>query len=533
MQEAGRRARDVESGTLEAKIGHARYLARVGVRPSGGGRAAAAGREGRRRADYALSEINFERQHAVVVIQAHVRGWMGRRKAAEELAQLQRAFNTALRQVEGAKVIQHVWRAHRQRSRAAALRQQEEDGPRLAIRRSPRARDVVGVSRPESVQSELFPVFSDLEPGKGTRTRMRVDTASHSTFGTRPVTQATSDEVVVKRLRMMEKMQIRLIWLTPRDSYAGGKVRRAKESRLNAIGKKETEMAFHFWRKNQPLVALRYLQTAMAIQQDSVAAAGGGGTKVSGVTAAEYAMAINSANTACVLAQVPLLKIAEALVLTRRAMETLRSHDEVAQLADKMSKAALRRLEYAVCQHNVTTLELASGVGVDTWQRLASMNVSVDEIVAQEPALASHAYTVGIHKGYSALQQVATSVAEGTSMATTPQRCNSNQRGAEGGAKQLMATKRYKLSKRSQTIPSVIRDRSSSSQGHYLSAQRPGRRRRRRPSEIEETERAGLIGHDRRARSAPLQELPQIQGLRRYYITSMSAVSSAMMADSR
>jgi hypothetical protein len=214
-------------------------------------------------------------------------------------------------------------------------------------------------------------------------------------------------------------------------------------------------------------------------------------------------------------------------------METLRSHDEVAQLADKMSKAALRRLEYAVCQHNVTTLELASGVGVDTWQRLASMNVSVDEIVAQEPALASHAYTVGIHKGYSALQQVATSVAEGTSMVTTPQRCNSNQRGAEGGAKQLMATKRYKLSKRSQTIPSVIRDRSSSSQGHYLSAQRPGRRRRRRPSEIEETERAGLIGHDRRARSAPLQELPQIQGLRRYYITSMSAVSSAMMADSR
>ena len=68
-------------------------------------------------------------------------------------------------------------------------------------------------------------------------------------------------------------------------------------------------------------------------------------------------MACNSANTACLLAQPPILKLEEAKELTLRAMETLASHDDTAVLAENFGRAGLRRLEHAACEHNLALLE--------------------------------------------------------------------------------------------------------------------------------------------------------------------------------
>ena len=127
------------------------------------------------------------------------------------------------------------------------------------------------------------------------------------------------------------------------------------------------------------------------------------------------------------------------------------------------------------------------------------MQVSVDDIIAQEPALVSHAYTVGIRKAYCALQQVAAIVAPHEAAAKQRHATQVKAKGRRG--KQVLMPMQCSLNY--QTMPAVLRERSQAS-GRSV-----GRRRRRRTSEMEVADRTRFVGHGRRAQSAPLQQLPQ------------------------
>ena len=93
-------------------------------------------------------------------------------------------------------------------------------------------------------------------------------------------------ELATARLVKMDKMNIRLVWFTPSDAYAGkgssskrggrrSKVCNTKtKDGMRLVGHKDTEMASHFYRKHQPLVALRYLQSAMIAHQGALGPAG-------------------------------------------------------------------------------------------------------------------------------------------------------------------------------------------------------------------------------------------------------------------
>eukprot|EP01052_Picozoa_sp_SAG31_P025222 SAG31_NODE_2199_length_6208_cov_3.935996_1_plen_404_part_00 len=143
------------------------------------------------------------------------------------------------------------------------------------------------------------------------------------------------------------------------------------------------EMAQHFFLKGQPVVALRYLQQSAqaveAVATDGAMGGEGGGVKSKGVgyIEAEYALAVNLANTGCLLSQPPLCKFSEAAALEMKAAGTLGQQSENAALAfagglpsasHSGGKAAARRLEQLVTLHNVAVLHLQAGVGAaEVW----------------------------------------------------------------------------------------------------------------------------------------------------------------------
>lgn len=449
-----------------ARVAQAAYIARVGMRPS-------AAKEGEAAGDYELTEHNYDRAYSAVVIQARVRGWLGRRRAAGEMEALQNQFEQCLRQVGAATVIQRAWKNWRRWSlmqgvRAAAvpagylaaanrLSQSADDQSDLhADWEEPgdpsdlafAAAATAGI--PVAEDSELFPLFAALQPAvtasrqasrqasrkarrqaskpllasrageSRRRARSRASSRGSPDADARDIAD-DSPETAVKRLQRMEAMQIRLIWLTPdlgpEPGEDGSRRRRPKKKGVGTavVGHKETEMARHFFRKAQPLVGLRYLQAAMIAHQDALAAAG---VRGKGVQAAEYAMAANSANTACMLSLPPILKFDEAIELTKRAMESLASHDDTAMLAENFSRAGLRRLEHAACEHNLALLELVSAPGQATWQHLEQARSDVDSAVRDCPALQGNTHAVAVHRSYNAMKKVLAAAAGASSQQT-------------------------------------------------------------------------------------------------------------------
>ncbi len=442
------------------------YIARVGTRPSSAKEGGAAG-------DYELTEHNYERTYSAVFIQARVRGWLGRRRAAGEMLALQNQFEQCLRQVGAATVIQRAWKNWRRWSLIQGVRAAAVPAGYLAAanRLSQSAGDQSGppadwedpvndtsdltfaaaaaVDIPVAEDSELFPLFAALQPAATasrqasrqasrkarrqasmpllvsrageSRRRSRSRASSRGSPADVPDGADDSPEAAVERLRRMEAMQIRLIWLTPdlgpEPGEDGSRRRRTKKKGVGTavVGHKETEMARHFFRKAQPLVGLRYLQAAMLAHQDALAAAG---VRGKGVQAAEYAMAANSANTACMLSHPPILKFDEAKELTKRAMESLASHDDTAMLAENFSRAGLRRLEHAACEHNLALLELASSPGQATWQHLEQARSNVDSAVRDCPALLGNTHTVAVHRSYNAMKKVLAAAAGASSQQT-------------------------------------------------------------------------------------------------------------------
>ena len=441
---------------------HVAYIARVGMRPS-------AAQEGEADEDYQLTEHNYDRIYSAVVIQARVRGWLGRRRAANEMLSLQQQFELCLRQVGAATVIQRAWRNWRRWSAIHGLRSAAlpsgylaaanrlsqsasyQSGPHADWEEpvsdpAGRAVAAMGADIPVAEDSELFPLFAALQPA-ATVSRQANRQASRKAYrqarqpslasgvgGRQHRTQSCvsrrgrrgtdvsdgpddSPEAAVERLRRMEAMQIRLIWLTPdlgpEPGEDGSRRRRSNKKRAGTtvVGHKETEMARHFFRKAQPLVGLRYLQAAMIVHQDALGAAGARGK---GVQAAEYAMAVNSANTACMLSLPPILKFDEAKELTKRAMESLASHDDTAMLAENLSRAGLRRLEHAACEHNLALLDLVSSPGRETWQHLEQARADVDSAVQDCPALRGNMHTVAVHRTYTAMKKVLAAAAGAT-----------------------------------------------------------------------------------------------------------------------
>ena len=434
---------------------HVAYIARVGMRPS-------ATQEGEADEDYQLTEHNYDRIYSAVVIQARVRGWLGRRRAADEMLSLQQQFELCLRQVGAATVIQRAWRNWRRWSAMQGLRSAAVPSGYLAAanrlsqsasyQSGPHADweepvsdpaglavAAMGADIPVAEDSELFPLFAALQPaatvsrqasrhasrkahrqarqpllasragGRQHRTQSRASRRGRRGADGSEVPN-DSPQAAVERLRRMEAMQIRLIWLTPDLGPEPGEVgsRRRRSNKKGAgtavLGHKETEMARHFFRKAQPLVGLRYLQAAMIVHQDALGAAGARGH--SRVQAAEYAMAVNSANTACMLSLPPILKFDEAKELTKRAMESLASHDDTAMLAENLSRAGLRRLEHAACEHNLALLDLVSSPGRETWQHLEQARADVDSAVRDCPALRGNMHTVAVHRTYTAMKKV-------------------------------------------------------------------------------------------------------------------------------
>ena len=274
-------------------------------------------------------------------------------------------------------------------------------------------------------ESELFPLFAALQPlvdGNRPAKQSSRRQSRGKGGGSRPTTRAAAEEparsekdLIVERLKRMETMQIKMIWLTPDEGPEPGGRRKGKRragrkgaAASTAVGNKETEMGRHFFRKGQPLVGLRYLQAAMLAHRDAMAANGQRGR---GVQGAEYAMACNSANTACLLAQPPILKLEEAKELTLRAMETLASHDDTAVLAENFGRAGLRRLEHAACEHNLALLELVAQPRSETWQHLIRARSSAESAVRDAPELSGNVHAVAVHRSYTALKRVLSAAA--------------------------------------------------------------------------------------------------------------------------
>lgn len=79
-------------------------------------------KEGQAAGDYQLTEHNYDRGYSAVVIQSHVRGWLGRRRATAEMWKLQKQFEDCLRQVEAATMIQRTYRNWRRWSLLQGVR---------------------------------------------------------------------------------------------------------------------------------------------------------------------------------------------------------------------------------------------------------------------------------------------------------------------------------------------------------------------------------------------------------------------------
>lgn len=340
-----------------------------------------------------------------------------------------------------AKTVQRLWRRWRYQTSASDSMQAQKtssDGQIAVLEEVEETEDLTEAPRNralDSLFSQQFPQFSAvLESHREGR-------------GTYQEQGSCSAKIVAERMKRLDNMGVRLIWITTdlcdkraaTKSRVGNKWRQGakKAAAKGTIGevlaaaKAETggacsskpsgrnkptpqggdeganKMACHFFRKGEPLVALRYLQ------QDARA-------NGAGFVDSEYRLAVNLGNTASIFVQPPICnatRFDEALKFTDRAIQTLNSHAETATLASAKAKAAIRRMELAACVHNVGVHFMYAGRAKDAWQVLKEAHKCLGDLPAD---LRTHAYTTAIKKSFASMDKISLSMGIGSDPPVAP-----------------------------------------------------------------------------------------------------------------
>ena len=379
-----------------------------------------------------LGSDSYSQIYAANKLQAAFRGKRGRALAAQKAAGLRNEYSEMMQTMQAATLVQRMWRQWRRRPPAMPVPEKGEDETE-----SPAAGDQPAEDGEEGVEEEedggganrtldslftrQFPQFSELLQSHRQGEGMFQDDAGAS----------CGAKVVADRLKRLDSMGVRLIWVTAdlvtKAPATAKKPNRWKSahSKVGAIrgvlaaAKAETEgaegakkrgrakteakasggddgankMACHFWKKGQPLVALKYLQ------KDAAANA-------AGFVDSEYKLAVNLANTACIFVTPPICNAArfdDAIRFTDRSIQTLDSHAETATLANCSAKAAIRRLELAVCVHNAAVHLVYAGRMPQALKILEEAHNSLADLSAE---LRKHAYAMAIKKTFAALDKV-------------------------------------------------------------------------------------------------------------------------------
>ena len=339
-----------------------------------------------------------------------------------------------------AKTVQRMWRQwrHRPPVSVAALAKQaasaEDDSDRPTVQEAEEEDDLVDAPRNRALDSlfaRQFPQFSAvLESHREGR-------------GTYQEEGSCSAKVVAERIKRLDNMGVRLIWITTdlclkntsssKKAKAGNKWKQSAKkagakgtigevlaaakaeaasgtssAKPSARSKSEPQggdegankMACHFFRKGEPLVALRYLQ------QDAHA-------NGAGFVDSEYKLAVNLGNTASIFVQPPICnkkRFDEAVRFTDRAIQTLNSHAETATLANAGAKASVRRMELAVCVHNVGVHLMYAGRAKEAWNVLEEAHKCLGSLPAD---LRKHAYNMAIAKTFAAMEKLSMSMGIG------------------------------------------------------------------------------------------------------------------------
>jgi len=405
--------------------GHVAFLERVGMKPS-----ESSGKEGG-----PLGSDSYSQIYAANKLQAAFRGKRGRALAAQKAAGLRNEYSEMMQTMQAATLVQRMWRQWRRRPPAMPVPEKEEDETEAPAAGDQPAKeedaeeeeeDGGGANRTlDSLFTRQFPQFSELLQSHRQGEGMFQDDAGAS----------CGAKVVADRLKRLDSMGVRLIWVTA-DLVTKAQASTAKKpnrwksahSKVGAIrgvlaaakaetaavegaegvkksGRAKTEakatggddgankMACHFWKKGQPLVALKYLQ------KDAAANA-------AGFVDSEYKLAVNLANTACIFVTPPICNAArfdDAIRFTDRSIQTLDSHAETATLANCSAKAAIRRLELAVCVHNAAVHLVYAGRMPQALKILEEAHNSLADLSAE---LRKHAYAMAIKKTFAALDKV-------------------------------------------------------------------------------------------------------------------------------
>ena len=346
--------------------------------------------------------------------------------------------------IAAAKTVQRVWRRWRYKASAsvsipAAMQAASSGQSAISVEEE---EDLVDAPRCRALDRALFslqfPQFSTvLESHREGR-------------GTYQEQGSCSAKIVAERLKRLDNMGVRLIWITADlcEKSASKKVKvgnrwrhsakiagtkgtigevlaaakaeasGAGSSKLRPSGRKNApqggdeganKMACHFFRKGEPLVALRYLR------QDAQA-------NSAGFVDSEYKLAVNLVNTASIFVQPPICnekRFDDALKFTDRAIQTLNSHAETATLANAKAKAAVRRMELAVCVHNVGVHFMYAGRAKEAWKVVEEAHKCLGVLPAD---LRTHPYFTAITKSFSAMDKLSLSLGIGSDspVAQTP-----------------------------------------------------------------------------------------------------------------
>eukprot|EP01043_Picozoa_sp_COSAG02_P012763 COSAG02_NODE_500_length_21069_cov_21.971865_5_plen_542_part_00 len=339
--------------------------------------------------------------------------------------------------IEAAKTVQRIWRRWRYKASASVsipvIQTTSSDGQKAGpdgvedeehdLVDAPRSRAL------DSLFSQQFPQFSAVLESH------REGRGAYQEHG------SCSAKIVAERMKRLDNMGVRLIWITAdlcekrasKKQRAGNRWKQGakKAGAKGTIGgvlaaaKAETsgehsfkpsernkpapqggdeganKMACHFFRKGEPLVALRYLR------QDALA-------NSAGFVDSEYKLAVNLSNTASIFVQPPICnekRFDEALKFTDRAIQTLNSHAETATLASAKAKAAVRRMELAVCVHNVGVHFIYAGRVKEAWQVVEEAHKCLEVLPAD---LRTHPYFTAITKSFCAMDKLSLSMGIGS-----------------------------------------------------------------------------------------------------------------------
>lgn len=338
--------------------------------------------------------------------------------------------------IAAAKTVQRVWRRWRYEASAsvsipAAMQAASSGQSAISVEEE---EDLVDAPRCRALDRALFslqfPQFSTvLESHREGR-------------GTYQEQGSCSAKIVAERLKRLDNMGVRLIWITADlcEKSASKKVKvgnrwrhsakiagtkgtigevlaaakaeasGAGSSKLRPSGRKNApqggdeganKMACHFFRKGEPLVALRYLR------QDAQA-------NSAGFVDSEYKLAVNLVNTASIFVQPPICnekRFDDALKFTDRAIQTLNSHAETATLANAKEKVAIRRMELAVCVHNVGVHFMYAGRAEEAWQVVEEAHKCLGDLPGD---VRTHAYFTAIAKSFHAMHKLSSSMGLGS-----------------------------------------------------------------------------------------------------------------------